>query len=198
MKNKRMLKNIIMIIIVVILLGGISFASYKANKNKINKKEISTNGINKNLTDVEKQIEELKEEINKENNNEVKEENTQEEQTEQNTKNKKKEKNKNSEENINQKTITKNYNKKENRSFEKKNNSQKMMGTINHISYIYYVIFGTQSFVMAGVIMYLIMSNFNKKTIKETFKTADKVIIFVLSVSALTSCLTFASHIIAK
>ena len=58
------------------------------------------------------------------------------------------------------------------------------------ISNIYYIIFGSESLVLAAIIMYLIMSNFNKKTFKETFENKDKIIITVLSVIILTAGLT--------
>lgn len=58
------------------------------------------------------------------------------------------------------------------------------------ISIIYYVIFGVESLVLTILVMYLIMSNFNKKTFKETFDNKDKIIIIILSVIILTTVLT--------
>ena len=58
------------------------------------------------------------------------------------------------------------------------------------ISTIYYVIFGAESLVLTILVMYLIMSNFNKKTFKETFENKDKIIITILSVIILTAGLT--------
>lgn len=58
------------------------------------------------------------------------------------------------------------------------------------ISTIYYVIFGAESLVLTILVMYLIMSNFNKKTLKETFANKDKIIITILSVIILTAGLT--------
>ena len=58
------------------------------------------------------------------------------------------------------------------------------------ISTIYYLIFGAESIVLTFIIMYLIMSNFNKKTFKETFENKDKIIITILSVIILTIGLT--------
>ena len=58
------------------------------------------------------------------------------------------------------------------------------------ISTIYYVIFGAESLALAIIVMYLIMSNFNKKTFKETFENKDKIIITILSVIILTAGLT--------
>ena len=58
------------------------------------------------------------------------------------------------------------------------------------ISTIYYVIFGAESLVLTILVMYLIMSNFNKKTFKETFENKYKIIITILSVIILTAGLT--------
>lgn len=58
------------------------------------------------------------------------------------------------------------------------------------ISTIYYVIFGVESLVLTILVMYLIMSNFNRKTLKETFANKDKIIITILSVIILTAGLT--------
>ena len=58
------------------------------------------------------------------------------------------------------------------------------------ISTIYYVIFGAESLVLTILVMYLIMSNFNRKTLKETFANKDKIIITILSVIILTAGLT--------
>ena len=58
------------------------------------------------------------------------------------------------------------------------------------ISTIYYVIFGAESLVLTILVMYLIMSNFNKKTFKETFENKDKIIITILSVIILTAGIT--------
>lgn len=57
----------------------------------------------------------------------------------------------------------------------------------------YYVLFGAESLVLLSIIIYLIMSGFNKKTIKETFYNRDKVVIAVLSIIILVSGLTYVS-----
>lgn len=60
----------------------------------------------------------------------------------------------------------------------------------NKISVFYYVIFITEGALISGLLVYLIMSNFNKKSIKETFVNKDKIIISILSVIILTSAIT--------
>ena len=59
------------------------------------------------------------------------------------------------------------------------------------ISWIYYLIFGIESLIISSIIIYFIMSKFNKKTFKETFINTDKVIISVLSVIILSSGITY-------
>lgn len=59
------------------------------------------------------------------------------------------------------------------------------------ISWIYYLIFVIESLIISSVIIYLIMSKFNKKTFKETFINTDKAIISVLSIIILSSGITY-------
>ncbi len=59
------------------------------------------------------------------------------------------------------------------------------------ISIIYYVIFGVESLVLTILVMYLIMSNFNKRTFRETFANKYRIIITILSVIVLTAGLTY-------
>ena len=66
------------------------------------------------------------------------------------------------------------------------------------LTYIYYIIFGITNLIMAIVIIYLIMSNLNKKTFKETFSNSDKVIINILAVIILTAGLTYIDGIITN
>lgn len=66
------------------------------------------------------------------------------------------------------------------------------------LSTTYYVIFGIESLILSLLIIYLLMSNFNKKTIKETFTTGDKILIIVLLTIILTFGLTFLDAYITK
>lgn len=59
------------------------------------------------------------------------------------------------------------------------------------ISTLYYVLFGIESLFIGLTLMYLIMSNFNKKSFKETFSSGDKIIIFVLATILITTGLTY-------
>lgn len=56
----------------------------------------------------------------------------------------------------------------------------------------YYILLGTLGLLASLNILYLIMSRFNKKTFKETFKEKDKIIIYALGTVVLTSALTLA------
>lgn len=61
-----------------------------------------------------------------------------------------------------------------------------MTNSSNKTSAIYYVLFAIEGLVLSLSLIYLIMSNLNKKTTKETFKSTDKIVIYVLSVLLLT------------
>ncbi len=68
-----------------------------------------------------------------------------------------------------------------------------MMNSSASISSIYYIIFAIEGLVISSIVMYLIMSNFNKKTFKETFANKDKIMINILSIIILTPGLTCLS-----
>ena len=55
----------------------------------------------------------------------------------------------------------------------------------------YYVIFALEGVIISSLIGYLILSQFNKKTFKETFVNADKIVIILLIVILLTAIITF-------
>lgn len=62
----------------------------------------------------------------------------------------------------------------------------------------YYIAFTIEGLILSTLIIYLIMSNFNKKNIKETFKNKDKVIISLLSLIILTGLITLGSSVITN
>lgn len=68
----------------------------------------------------------------------------------------------------------------------------------NNIDSKYYILIGGESLCLSLVILYLLLSNFNKKGFKETFKDSDKVLIFSLASLLLTGVLTFTSTTITK
>lgn len=57
----------------------------------------------------------------------------------------------------------------------------------------YYIVLGLEELIISSLIIYLFMSKFNKKSIKETFKSGDKIIIYILSLALLTLALTYSS-----
>ncbi len=65
-------------------------------------------------------------------------------------------------------------------------------------NYIYLIILGLESLVLSIMILYLLMSGFNKKTLKATFINTDKIIIYILGVIILTSGLTFTENLITN
>lgn len=69
---------------------------------------------------------------------------------------------------------------------EEKNNSK------NNI----YLILQIESLILIAAVMYLIMSDFNKKNIKETFKDKDKILIYALSIIVASQLLTNVNKII--
>ena len=71
-------------------------------------------------------------------------------------------------------------------------NKPEMPGeTKSNVSTIYYVLFGVESLIIATLVIYLIMSNFNNMTIKETFVNKDKIIIYILGSIIFTIGLTY-------
>ncbi len=65
-------------------------------------------------------------------------------------------------------------------------------------NYVYLILFGIESLTLSVIVLYLIMSGFNKKSLKETFVNSDKIIIYVLGVIILTSGFTFMENLVAN
>ncbi|MBQ9531997.1 MAG: hypothetical protein IJR70_07990 [Eubacterium sp.] len=68
----------------------------------------------------------------------------------------------------------------------------------NKLSTKYYVLFACESLLISLLLLYLIMSHFNKKSFKETFRSSDKVLIYLLSLIIATSALTVGHTAIAQ
>lgn len=66
------------------------------------------------------------------------------------------------------------------------------------ITYVYYIIFGIESLIFVSVLVYFIMSNLNKKSLKETFVNSDKVIIYVLLVIVLSTSITLLDGVVTN
>lgn len=86
------------------------------------------------------------------------------------------------------------------------NNSNNMQGgtpptmqngqTNKSLTTWYYVFFIGESLILSIAIIYLVMSCCNKKTFKESFENKDKILIAILSIILLTSALTYADKFI--
>ena len=57
----------------------------------------------------------------------------------------------------------------------------------------YYILFGVEGLLLSIIFMYLLLSRFNKKSFKETFKSSDKLVIYFLSIIILTGGITYGS-----
>jgi hypothetical protein len=66
------------------------------------------------------------------------------------------------------------------------------------LTYGCYIAFIMENLILSGLVMYLVMSKFNKKTFKETLSNNDKKVIMVLAVIILTSLLTYVDVVFAK
>ena len=74
-----------------------------------------------------------------------------------------------------------------------------MGGAFNRqLTAAYYVVFAVESLIAAFLIIYLIMSAFNKKTFKETFSSSKKIALFILLVIVLTGGITLADKIFTE
>ncbi len=64
------------------------------------------------------------------------------------------------------------------------------------ISVLHYALFGAESLIISMLALYLIMSQFHKKTFRETFSEKSKIAIAVLLIVLLTAVLTFTAGFI--
>ena len=58
------------------------------------------------------------------------------------------------------------------------------------LTVIYYAVFGIEALLIASTLMYLFMSNFNKLSFKETLKSSDKILIYILSTVLTTAVIS--------
>ena len=62
--------------------------------------------------------------------------------------------------------------------------------------FYFYIIFIVEGLIISGIVTYLILSKFNKKTFKETFENNDKKVIFGLLILVITTLVTTGASII--
>jgi hypothetical protein len=65
-------------------------------------------------------------------------------------------------------------------------------------TYIYYILFGVENILLTTIVIYLIMSKFNRKSFKETLTNSDKIMILVLSVIVLSASLTYVDYYVVQ
>ncbi len=80
---------------------------------------------------------------------------------------------------------------------EMPNNGMEQINNSGH-NYVYLILFGIESLTLSIIVLYLLMSGFNKKTLKETFANTDKILIYILGVIILTSGLTFTENLVTN
>ena len=67
-----------------------------------------------------------------------------------------------------------------------------------NISAIYYILFAVEGLIISSLLIYLIMSRFNSKTLKETLDTSKKIIVYVILTIIITIGLTVVQAVLAK
>jgi hypothetical protein len=71
-------------------------------------------------------------------------------------------------------------------------------GSSKKLTTVYYIIFACEGLLISLLLIYLIMSQFNKKSFKETFKNGKSIIAFALALIIATSGLTVAQSAVAS
>lgn len=66
------------------------------------------------------------------------------------------------------------------------------------ISAIYYILFAVEGLIISSLLIYLIMSKFNSKTLKETLDTSKKIVVYIILVLLITIGLTVVQTMLAK
>lgn len=204
MKDKRLIKNISMILVIVIALTSLVFTIYYKNKqttSMTNQIGIGNappdmnnqNGGNQNSgTPLEKPDESNG---NSQNNSETDSNNG-----DSSTKNTPPEKpdgdNNNSSSNGQNNGMPGGAPGENNSNGNEDSNMMPQQQSNSQTNIFYYILFGIEGLIISLTLTYLIMSKFNKKTFKETFENSDKTIIYILLSILLTSVFTLESSAI--
>ena len=172
-------KNIITIVLIIALIGSMIFTMFYA-KNSV---KVTNNGNQppNNMTPPS----------NNNNNS-----NQPPEKPDDNTNNNQSSDNKSTTEESKNSTVTDNQNnKQENKNqqpMEKPDNTPPdMKNSTTNLPTCYFIIFGIESLLLSILVVHLVMSKLNKKSIKETYYNKDKIIILILITILSTSLLTF-------
>ncbi len=190
---KRSIKNIIMISIAVLTIIGIIVTMHFAQNSSVN-----TQTSNNTQNSVTPQM------PNDQNNNSNSNQNTPPEKPDNNSSNnnqntppeKPEDNSSNDTQNNNQTTTNDNSASTQNNApnMQGQDNMQTQMpNSTNTLGLVYYILYITEGLIISVIIMYLIMSKFNKKTFKETFENKDKIIISILSIIILTTIISYTN-----
>ena len=203
-KNKNIITSLILIILIGLMSGTIYFASQSINStnNAINMKEMGgtpPDMQNNNGEQPEMQENNSSEKSNKSESNRK----TPPEKPSGDNGGEPPEKPNDDNSDNNQMTERENNNQNDEKSHSNKMETPKDMQNNNmsnntNLNALYYVAFSIESLLIGLTIMYLLMSKFNKKSFKETFKDTDKIVIIVLSSIIITGGLTYLDGIITK
>ncbi len=83
-------------------------------------------------------------------------------------------------------------------SMQKGNNRTENITSSNKIDTKYYLLFAIEGLAISSILVYMVMSSFNSKKMKQTFRNKESKIIYVLSTIILTLCLTGCSSCISN
>ena len=75
---------------------------------------------------------------------------------------------------------------------------EKTSSTSTKLATKYYFIIGAESIALSSLIMYAVLSNFNKKNFKETFENNKKVLIYIIATLVLTGAITTTTGLITN
>lgn len=79
-----------------------------------------------------------------------------------------------------------------------RNNSFQDSNSNNKLNVIYYIVFAVEGGTIGLIGIYWLLSGFHKKSMKETLKNKDKIIILVLATTIITGGITYLDSIITK
>ena len=165
---KRSLKNILMVLVIICLMVFAYFTMDYA-KNNIKSNSASSNQLNNTM-----QTPPDKPDENNNNNAQMGEKPTESEEPPAKPDD-------NSNDDMNKPTIPDDFKPTE---MNNSNNESR------ELTVIYYAVFGIEALLIASTLMYLFMSNFNKLSFKETLKSSDKILIYILSTVLTTAVIS--------
>ncbi len=203
MKNKRLIKNISMILVIVIALTSLVFTIYYKNKQTTS----TTNqiGVGNTPPDMNNQSggdqnsgtpPEKPDESNSNSQDNSETDSNSSDSSSKNTPPEKPEGDNNNQSSNGQNNEMSGGAPGENNSNSNASSNMMPQQSNSQTNIFYYILFGIEGLIISLTLTYLIMSKFNKKTFKETFENSDKTIIYILLSILLTSVFTLGSSAI--